>query len=63
MANNNAVNPNGNETYWIEGIPFQGIRNQSTKSGSQTYYVNGETISELFPYNNIDTGKFFFLFE
>lgn len=63
MANNGAVDPRGNETYWIEGVPFQGIRVQSTKTGSETYWINGEATSELFPFNNIDTGKFFFLFD
>jgi hypothetical protein len=58
-----AVDPKGNETYWIEGVPFQGIRVQTTKTGNQTYYLNGETAPELFPYNNQDTGKFFFLFD
>jgi hypothetical protein len=58
-----AVDPQGNETFWIEGVPFQGIRVQTTKTGSEKYYLNGEVTSELFPYNNIDTGKFFFLFE
>lgn len=63
MANNGAQDPRGNETFWVEGIPFSGIRVQSTKSGSDKYWINGEAVSELFPYNNIDTGKFFFLFD
>lgn len=63
MANNGAVDPSGNETYWIEGQPFQGIRKQNTKSGTETYWLNGEPVQELFPFNNIDTGKFFFLFD
>lgn len=63
MANNGAVDPLGSETYWIEGQPFQGVRKQNTKPGSETYWMNGEAIIELFPFNNIDTGKFFFLFD
>lgn len=63
MANNGSVDPQGNETYWTEGIPFQGVRKQNTRAGSETYWMNGEAIIELFPLNNIDTGKFFFLFD
>lgn len=58
-----AVDPKGSETYWIEGEPFQGVRNPPTKTGTEKYWVNGLTEENLTPDQNSDTGKFFLLFE
>lgn len=58
-----AIDPRGDETYWINGTPFQGIRNQATWVGDERYWFEAQTEQNIFPLNNQDTGKFFLLFE
>ena len=58
-----AVDPQGQETYWINGISFEGVRNSATNTGDETNWFQGKSEENLFPANNGDTGKFFLLFE
>lgn len=53
----------GTETYWLDGLPFDGIRNFKTMTGSQTYWLDGVPETSIFQLTNQDTGKFFMLFE
>lgn len=53
----------GDQTYWGNGMPYEGIRNKGTLTGSQTYWVNGMPEENLFELTNEDTSKFFLLFE
>lgn len=55
---------NNDETFWIDGIPFLGIKTSSIiRTGSEFYWVDGATSIALFPLSNIDTGKFIIMFE
>ena len=58
-----AIDNKGDEKYWIEGLPFQGLRFEPAKPGSEKYWVNGLPEENLTPLQNFDTGKFFLLFE
>jgi hypothetical protein len=58
-----AVDPQGTETYWIDGTSFEGIRDQATDTGTEKYWFEGKSAVDLFPLNNGDTGKFFLMFE
>jgi len=51
------------ETYWLNGEPSEGIRNQKTLTGSERYWVDGMPEQNIFALNNQDTSKFFLLFE
>lgn len=58
-----AVDPHGNETYWINGDTFQGVRYQPTHTGNQTNWCEGLPEENLTPAQNFDTGKMFLVFE
>jgi hypothetical protein len=58
-----AVDPQGGEKYWIEGVSFEGIRNQQTNTGEEKCTYQGKSEQNLFPLNNGDTGNFFLLFD
>lgn len=58
-----AVDPQGHEGYWIDGISSQGIRDQASDTGKEEYFFEGKSCVDLFPLNNGDTGKFFLMFE
>lgn len=58
-----AIDPKGDETYWNNGLSFEGVRNQQTLVGSNTYWFEGLPEENIFPLNNQDTSKFFILFE
>jgi hypothetical protein len=58
-----AVDPQGGELYYIDGVTFQGVRDQQTNTGDETNYFEGKSDTELFPQNNGDTGAFFLEFE
>lgn len=52
------------ETFWMNGLPFIGIRTSAAiQPGSEFYWINGFTSNVLFPISNIDTGKFIIMFE
>lgn len=50
------------ETYWINGEPFEGVRNPQTLTGSVRYWFDGEPEQNLFALTNQDTSKFLILF-
>lgn len=58
-----AVDPQGGELYWIDGVTYQGVRDQSSNTGEEKYWFEGKSAENLIPLNNGDTGKFFLLFE
>lgn len=58
-----AVDPGGNETYYIDGTTFQGVRNQLVPNDGEFIWFEGKSEQNLFPDTNGDTGKFFLLFE
>lgn len=58
-----AIDPKGDQKYWINGETFNGIRYQPSKVGDEKYYFEGLTEENLMPANNADTGKFFLVFE
>lgn len=53
----------GQQTYWLNGLPTEGQRNVKTLTGSNTYWLNGVPEENIFLLTNADTGKFFLLFE
>jgi len=61
----------GKQTYWLEGLPSDGLRNPRALTGKNTYWLNGNSggtnggggDGSLFTLTNADTGKFFLLFE
>ena len=59
-----AVDPYGNQKYWIDGMTFEGVKKQASgiDTGSQLYWVNGMTEQNLFP-NTINWPSFFLMFE
>lgn len=58
-----AVDPQGSETYYIDGVTFQGVRNEAVNTGTEISWFEGKSEQNLFPLNNGDTGKFFLMFE
>lgn len=58
-----AVDPKGDQKYWLDGHPFEGVRLETTKTGTQKYWFEGQPAEQLTPDQNFDTGKFFLEFE
>ena len=44
-----AINPNGSQTYWFNGLPFQGVKKAGTDTDTLTYWFNGLPEQALFP--------------
>jgi len=53
----------GDETYWLNGLSDEGLRNFVTNPGREKYWFEGVSEENLFLLTNADTGKFFLLFE
>ena len=51
------------QTYWIDGLPFSGIKHQPANTSEVKYWIDGLPVESIFPPTNADTGKFFLLFE
>ena len=63
MADKQTTNVN-NEDLWQDGAPIKGIKITAViTTGDEKYWVDGTPIKELFPKGNMDTGKFFLIFE
>ena len=58
-----AVDPKGDQKYWVDGFPFEGVRLEATKIGTIKYWFEGQPAEPLTPDQNFDTGKFFLDFE
>lgn len=58
-----AIDPKGNEKFYTEDGPFEGLRLQATKVGEEKFYTYTGPEENLTPLQNFDTGKFFLLFE
>lgn len=58
-----AVDTKGDQKYWFEGQPFEGLRLQASQVGSQKFWADGHPAEDITPLLNADTGKFFLLFE
>lgn len=58
-----AVDPKGDQKYWINGDTFQGVRYEPSKIGEQKYWFEGMSEENLTPLQNFDTGKFFLVFD
>jgi len=58
-----AVDPKGDQKYWIDGNTYDGIRFQDSKVGENKYWLKGMAEENLTPLQNFDTGKFFLVFE
>jgi hypothetical protein len=55
---------NNDETYWINGLPFPGIKTSLfIKPGDEYYWIDGVTESALYQITNSDTGKFMIMFD
>lgn len=44
-----AQNPSGSQTYWFNGLPFQGVRSASADTTTLKYWFNGLPEQALFP--------------
>lgn len=58
-----AIDPKGDQKYWLDGHPAEVLRLQATQVGTQKYWFEGQPAENLTPLQNADTGKFFLLFE
>lgn len=58
-----AIDPQGDQKYWINGETFQGVRFQPSNTGDEKFWLDGLFEENIFPANNKDTGKFFLVFE
>jgi hypothetical protein len=58
-----AVDPQGQEVYYINGISFEGVRNATTNTGNEIVWFQGKSEENLFPANNGDTGLYVLIFE
>lgn len=58
-----AVDTNGDNKYWIDGIPFEGLRFEPSLVGTDRFWLNGIPETNMTPLQNFDTGKFFLVFE
>lgn len=53
----------GQQTYWNNGLPAEGLKNKTANPGSERFWFEGTSEENLFLLTNQDTGKFFLLFE
>jgi len=44
-----AQNPQGSQTYWFNGLPFQGLKSASADTATLKYWFNGLPEQALFP--------------
>ena len=44
-----AQNPAGSQTFWFNGLPFQGVKKAGTDTDTLTYWFNGQPEQALFP--------------
>jgi hypothetical protein len=55
---------NNDETYWIDGISFEGIKTSVfIRPGDEYYWIDGVTGTAIYPITNSDTGKFMIMFD
>lgn len=61
IDNNTNVNQ---ETFWLNGSPLTGVKNNNLlDTGTEKYWMNGAPVMVIYTKSNYDTGKFFGIFE
>jgi hypothetical protein len=55
------VNPNGDEKYWLNGLPFDGVSFTPADTGTEKFWLDGLSEEYLFPQNNLQS-SFFLIF-
>lgn len=58
-----AVDPHGDQKYYIDGHPFEGVTFEPAQTGTQKYWFEGEPAVDMTPLSNAVTGKMFLVFE
>ncbi len=58
-----AVNPNGNELYWVDGHSYDGVVKNNLIIGNELFWVDGYSEQNLVPLQGIFTGATFLIFE
>jgi len=58
-----AVEPAGNETYWVDAGASGGVRLEAATPGVEKFWYEGSSSPDQPPLMNADTGKFFLEFE
>lgn len=58
-----AADPKGGEKFYFEGEAFALIRNAPAKTGTEKFFIDGESSAGLLPPTNAETGKMFLEFE
>lgn len=56
-----AIDPQGQEKYWLDGLPEEGLRNRPNDPGTETFWLNGSPAEYIYPVGNL--GNFFVMFE
>ncbi len=44
-----ATNPKGNENYWFNGLPFEGVQKGTIDEGIEDFWFNGLPGESLYP--------------
>lgn len=44
-----AVDPHGDQKYWVDGVPFPGVNNAGNDPGTTKFWVDGVVEPVLFP--------------
>ena len=44
-----AIDPQGNQTYWFHGLPFEGVLKSGNLEGTQTFWFNGLAGQYIYP--------------
>jgi hypothetical protein len=58
-----AINPNGDELYWVDGYAYQGVLKPAIIPyvGQELYWVDGHSEQNIVPLSTL-TGSFFLMF-
>lgn len=54
-----AIDPNGTEKYWFDGLTFKNERLHVARARSERYWFDGLPVTFMTPDNNQDTGRGF----
>ena len=56
-----AINPQGDEKFWLDGLSFDGVSFSLTDAGTEKFWLDGLSAEYLFPANNSQS-SFFMVF-
>lgn len=56
-----ATNDDGQNTFWLDGQPFQFMRKSNEDTGTEQFWLDGQPVEAVFVQQAI--GNFFLMFE